>query len=493
MARRARAREILERSRVLLDRSRVAAAHLLDPPRQDGDGSDGAALAALAQPLPERGGEQQQALVDMCANLALRDLNLVDTLLQELEKMEIGEEDEQRLGQLYRLDHLAARLRRNAENLRVLAGKDAGGPAIDALSLVDVVRGAMSSIDQYSRVTIGRVASLGVAGFAAEDISRLLAELLDNAANQSPPNAPVRVSAHLTDSGSVLLRIEDDGIGLPPERMDELNRRLSPSETATDEVIDDEAIRSMGLTVVRRLADRHRLTVSLANRLPGGTTATVLLPMALVTEVPDAMWSGNETVFYSQGPGLVEPAAESPERSTGAISGELPQRVPQQTASAAAPPPAPELSSDTAPPAADTAPPAVDTAAPVADTAAPAAESPSPRPRPRPSSNATGGTTAGGLPRRVSQSLKDTAAPGSGSGESAAPEATSAPEDVLEDPVSMEESHDRLLADLDAFSDGEQLAADGSEAGQDAADTQDAADNPRAKHRRFDDAGEESE
>ncbi|GAA1245400.1 hypothetical protein GCM10009676_34140 [Prauserella halophila] len=93
----------------------------------------------------------------------------------------------------------------------------------------------------------------------------------------------------------------------------------------------------------------------------------------------------------------------------------------------------------------------------------------------------------------MSQSLKDTAAPGSGSGESAAPEATSAPEDVLEDPVSMEESHDRLLADLDAFSDGEQLAADGSEAGQDAADTQDAADNPRAKHRRFDDAGEESE
>lgn len=481
MARRARAREILERSRVLLDRSRVAAAQLLDPPRQDGEGSDGTAIAALAQPLPARGGEQQEALVDMCANLALRDLNLVDTLLQELEKMEIDEEDEERLGQLYRLDHLAARLRRNAENLRVLAGKDAGGPSTDALSLVDVVRGAMSSIDQYSRVTIGRVASLGVAGFAAEDISRLLAELLDNAANQSPPNAPVRVSAHLTDSGSVLLRIEDEGIGLPPDRMDDLNRRLSPSETEIDEVIDDEAVRSMGLTVVRRLADRHKLTVSLANRLPSGTTATVLLPLALVTEVPDAMWSGNETVFYSQGPGLVEPAPEPPERSAGAISGQLPQRVPQQTGAAATPPPP-----------AEAAPSPADAAPPQADTAAPVEEPPSPRPRPRPSSNATGGTTASGLPRRVSQSLKDTTAAGAGSGAgtSGSDEPMSAPEDVLEDPVSMEESHDRLLADLDAFSDGEQLAAENAEAAEPGQEGDDA---PRAKHRRLDDAGEEAE
>lgn len=467
----------MERSRVLLDRSRVAAAQLLDPPRQGEEGAEGTALAALTEPLPARGGEEQQALVDMCANLALRDLNLVDTLLQELEKMEIDEEDEQRLGQLYRLDHLAARLRRNAENLRVLAGRDAGGPTTDALSLVDVVRGAMSSIDQYSRVTIGRVATLGVAGFAAEDISRLLSELLDNAANQSPPNAPVRVSAHLTDSGSVLLRIEDEGIGLPPERMDDLNRRLSPSETGVDSVIDDEAIRSLGLTVVRRLADRHKLTVSLANRLPSGTTATVLLPVSLVTEVPDAMWSGNETVFYSQGPGLVEPAPESPERSTGAISGELPQRVPQQTGAAATPPPP-----------ADTAPQEHDTAAPVEDP-------PSPSPRPRPSPNATGGTTASGLPRRVSQSLKDTTMAGAGSGVSQEP--ASAPEDVLEDPVSMEESHDRLLADLDAFSDGEQLAAEGDEASGDEAGDDDAGraegDTPRAKHRKLDDVGEESE
>jgi len=460
MARRAKAREILERSRVLLDRSRVAAAQLLDPPRYDGEGTDGTAIAAYAQPLPAHGGEQQQALVDMCANLALRDLNLVDTLLSELEKMETGEEDEERLEQLYRLDHLATRLRRNAENLRVLAGRDAGGPGSDASSLVDIVRGAMSSIDQYARVTIGRVVSLGVVGFAAEDISRLLAELLDNAANQSPPNAPVRVSAHLTETGSVLMRIEDEGIGLPEERLDELNRRLSPS-TSDEVILDDAAVRSMGLTVVRRLADRHKLTVSLANRLPSGTTATVLLPSGLVTEVPDAMWSGNETVFYSQGPGLVEPAPESPAspaapsssvgRSSGAISGELPRRVPQQSGAAATPPPPP---------------------APTAE------EPPSPRPRPRPSSNAVGGTTASGLPRRVSQSLKDTTAAGADSGASVPHEP--APEDPMEDPVSLEESHDQLLADLDAFSDGEQLASEGAES--------DDQPSSQAKHR-LDDSG----
>ncbi|WP_369822190.1 sensor histidine kinase [Saccharomonospora sp. CUA-673] len=464
---------------MLLDRSRVAAAQLLDPPRYDGETADAAAITTYAQPLPAHDtGEQQQALVDMCANLALRDLNLVDTLLSELEKMETGEEDDERLEQLYRLDHLATRLRRNAENLRVLAGRDAGGPGNDASSLVDIVRGAMSSIDQYARVTIGRVVSLGVVGFAAEDISRLLAELLDNAANQSPPNAPVRVSAHLTETGSVLMRIEDEGIGLPEERIDELNRRLSPSEV--DEVIlDDAAVRSMGLTVVRRLADRHKLTVSLANRLPSGTTATVLLPSGLVTEVPDAMWSGNETVFYSQGPGLVEPAPEPPvgdrspaagpamgtaPRSSGAISGELPRRVPQQSGAAASPPP---------------------------PLAPPPEEAPSPRPRPRPapSPTATGGTTASGLPRRVSQSLKDVTAAGAGSGSSVPHEA--APEDPMEDPVALEQGHDQLLADLDAFSDGEQLAAETSESESAAGGAESGEQSSQPKHR-LDDTRPES-
>ncbi|MFD2422763.1 sensor histidine kinase, partial [Amycolatopsis pigmentata] len=211
-----------------------------------------------------------------------RDLNLVDVLLSELEGMEAREEDGARLAALYRLDHLAARLRRNAENLRVLAGHEASDVVGQTLSVVDVVRAAMSSIDQYSRVTIGRVVGLGVVGFAAEDVGRVVAELLDNATKWSSPSSVVRVSGHLTEQGSVLVRVEDEGIGLPSERLARLNERLAGSP-----VLDDESVRHMGLAVVRRLTARHGMRAWLDRRVPQGTTASVLLPAALVTEVPE--------------------------------------------------------------------------------------------------------------------------------------------------------------------------------------------------------------
>jgi signal transduction histidine kinase len=242
-----RARELLDRSRVLLDRSRVAAAQFLAPHQRD---------IRLTRPHPVIEASRSQAvqpasesaLVALCSSMALRDLNLVDSLLAKLEEMESKEQNQDRLGELFQLDHLAARLRRNAENLRILAGRDAGEPAASTSSLVDVIRAAMSSIDHYSRITIGRMVSLGVVGFVAEDLSRLLSELLDNAANQSPPSSTVAVGAHLTEQGSVLLRIEDQGIGLPLERLAELNGRLS-----AEPVLDSGSVRHMGLAVVGRI------------------------------------------------------------------------------------------------------------------------------------------------------------------------------------------------------------------------------------------------
>jgi anti-sigma regulatory factor (Ser/Thr protein kinase) len=137
--------------------------------------------------------------------------------------------------------------------------------------------------------------SLGVAGFAAEDLSRLLSELLDNAANQSPPNSTVGVSAHLTEQGSVLLRIEDKGIGIPPERLAELNSRLSGNP-----VLDSDSVRHMGLAVVGRIADRHGMIVRLDRRVPHGAVATVVLPTGVVSELPEARWSGAHTVVLQQ-------------------------------------------------------------------------------------------------------------------------------------------------------------------------------------------------
>lgn len=268
-------------ARALVNKARSATAQLLTP-------ADTATAPDRVAPLPEpvsRADASPDVLAGMCAGVALRDLNLVDSLLAQLEDMEANEGDPDALARLYQLDHLAARLRRNAENLRVLAGHEAGGAAEASAPLVDVVRAAMSAIEQYPRVEIGRVAALAVVDFAADDLSRLLAELLDNATSHSPPTSKVTVSAHLTERGSVLLRIEDAGIGLPPERLEVLNSRLSAAPT-----LDSESIEHMGLAVVHRLAGKHGIRVRLDRRATHGTTATVLLPASLVCEAPPTPW-----------------------------------------------------------------------------------------------------------------------------------------------------------------------------------------------------------
>jgi two-component sensor histidine kinase len=392
-----RARHLLQRSRELLERSRVAAVQLLDPPRAQTTSLPRVIEGSRASMVHQ---EPEGAVVDICASIALRDLNLVDSLLALLEQMEENEADPERLADLYKLDHLAARLRRNAENLRVLAGRDASEAQSESTSIVDVVRAAMSSIDGYSRVSIGRVLSLGVTGIAADDLGRLLAELLDNAAKQSPPETSVRVSAHLTDSGSVLLRIEDDGIGLPPERVAELNSRLSDEPTLTD-----DSVRHMGLAVVRRLAARHDMVVRLDRRSPHGTTASILLPPGLLCELPDTVWSGIKTVTGSIVPveaagsaaAQASPLRVARHRAT-APTGGLPRRAGTAT-----------------------------------------------RPRPCPQDPDEGGQTLNGLPRRVPRSIKN---PGHGEDRATAPP----PEPP---PPADPEGHLKLLADLDAFTVGE--------------------------------------
>ncbi|MEV7045782.1 ATP-binding protein [Amycolatopsis sp. NPDC051061] len=394
-----RARELLDRSRVLLDRSRVAAAQFLTaPPKHPGYApAAGPAIAALPplEPVavPEATADDA-VLAEICASVALRDLNLLDQLLARLEELEAGEEDHHRLAELYQLDHLATRLRRNAENLRVLAGQETADDAARATSVLDVMRAAMSSIDHYARITIGRVVNLGVVGFAAEDLGRVLAELFDNAANQSSPSSPVNISAHLTEQGSVLVRIEDEGIGIPADRVDGLNARLAAGGD-----LDDAAARHMGLAVVSRLAARHDVTVRLDRRSPHGTVATVLLPTGIVTELAEHAWSGTRTV-------TVEPVKAS--GGEPAAVGGLPRRRPG--------------------------------AFPREEPVTQMPRKPSPRPRPL---EQTGGMTANGLPRRVPGSIRG-----------AAPEPPPPPPA----PASPGSGHDQLLADLGAFADGERAA-----------------------------------
>lgn len=395
-----RARELLDRSRGVLNRSRAAAAEFLAQPEQRAQHA-----AELPQAAPPREhGRDDTALAGICSSLAMRDLNLVDALLAQLEEMEADEQDHERLGQLYRLDHLATRLRRNAENLRVLSGRDSGEAGAHTTSLVDVIRAGMSSIEGYTRVSIGRTVALGVVGFAADDVSRLLAELLDNATSQSSPDTSVRVSAHLTESGSVLVRIEDDGIGLPQHRLDELNERLH-----AEPVLDDAAVRHMGLAVVRRIATRHELRTSLERRSPHGTTATVLLPPRLVCELDEDSWSGMHTVVLPRTG--VSPPAQDP-----GLQDLTPSAVPRTSSPGAA-------------------------------------ARPSPQPGPASAeANTAGSRTQSGLPRRVSRSIRNS---------DAGPQ--EAPQDAMHE-ADTAEGHARLLADLDAFSDGEQQARGGTSA-----------------------------
>jgi anti-sigma regulatory factor (Ser/Thr protein kinase) len=312
------ARDLLDKAK---ERARAAAVQLLSPqpPAQPRHALVRApARPALGdRPVIDVIGDQE-ALAGVCATIALRDLNLVDSLLAQLEQLEASEDDPDALAQLYGLDHLATRLRRNAENLRVLAGQEAGGSSDETSSLLDVIRAALSSIEQYPRVEVGRVAPLAVVGFAADDISRLLAELLDNATTQSPPTVTVLVSAHLTERGSVLLRVEDAGIGMPDERQQELNDWLTEPP-----LLDSGAIEHMGLAVVRRLAHKHNARVTLGRRAPHGTTATVLLPLDLVREAPART--------FSRPPGAAQVADHSADdapqdRRPATVSG-LPRRV----------------------------------------------------------------------------------------------------------------------------------------------------------------------
>lgn len=336
-----------EGARALASRMRSAAAQLLTPPVT----APRSVPPRKPAPRVNREDGSDDALAEVCAGIALRDLNLVDSLLGQLEDMEANEGDPDALARLYQLDHLAARLRRNAENLRVLAGHDAGSAASVASPLVDVLRAAMSSIEQYHRIEIGRVAALAVVDLAADDLGRLLAELLDNATSHSPPTSRVTASAHLTEQGSVLLRIEDAGIGLPADRLEVLNARLSAAPG-----LDSGVIEHMGLAVVGRLASKHGIRVRLDKRANHGTTAVVVLPTNLVCEAPATPWFADTPTI------------------------KVPRPVPVPVRVQAGPPPSPRVSSEwteqgRTPP--------------------------------------IGRTTRNGLPRRVPQSLREFTAPAS--------------------------------------------------------------------------------
>ncbi|MEU6401238.1 nitrate- and nitrite sensing domain-containing protein [Streptomyces sp. NPDC046985] len=222
-------------------------------------------------------------------NLALRTLGLVERQLGVIEGLEEHEQDPERLATLFKLDHFATVMRRHSENLLVLAGAERVQQHAGPVPLVDVVRAAVSEIERYERVRIAVLPPHAhVAGFAADDLSHLLAELLENATSFSPPDQPVEVSGWLLENGEIMLSVQDEGIGIAEDRMTRLNARLAEfdPETPYDQETDDGL--GLGLYVAGRLAHRHGARVRLREQKQGGAAAVVVVPRPLLAAAPAA-------------------------------------------------------------------------------------------------------------------------------------------------------------------------------------------------------------
>ncbi|MEU6559001.1 ATP-binding protein [Nocardia nova] len=219
---------------------------------------------------------------NMFETLSRRSQSLVEQQLSLIEDLERDEDDSGRLQSLFRLDHLATRMRRNGDNLLVLAGTALRRGHLPPVPLSDMLWSAVSQVEDYQRVEIGSVPDGIVAGEPAVDIEHLLAELIDNSLRYSPPNTPVAVSVSRAVDGGYLIEITDRGLGMSAEDMRTTNERLASGGEVTI-----ETARRMGLFVVGRLASRHTITVGLRRTSTmaqqPGITASVHLPGALVS------------------------------------------------------------------------------------------------------------------------------------------------------------------------------------------------------------------
>jgi signal transduction histidine kinase len=210
-------------------------------------------------------------------NLSRRNQSLIEGQLTLITDLENNEADPDQLENLFRLDHLATRMRRNGENLLVLAGEEPGRRWDQPVPLVDVLRAASSEVEQYERIELSGVPEAEIHGRAVTDLVHLLAELLENATTFSSPQTKVRVTATRLPDGRVMIEIHDKGIGLTAEDFADINHKLANPPT-----VDVAISQRMGLFVVGRLSDRHGIRVQLRpSGEQAGTTSLVMLPDAI--------------------------------------------------------------------------------------------------------------------------------------------------------------------------------------------------------------------
>ena len=269
---------------------------------------------------------------DMFETMSRRSRSLVDQQLSLIDRLERNEDDPERLDSLFRLDHLAARLRRNSANLLVLAGAQLAGDQRDPVPLSTVINAAVSEVEDYRRVEVAGLPDCAVIGAAAGGAIHLFAELIDNALRYSPPTTVVRVSASAGSnglSGGVMVRIADSGLGMNDADRRIANMRLQAGGDASPDPAPDNA-RHMGLFVVGRLAARHGIRVGLRGPAPheagSGTTAEIYLPPTMLEGAAPAPGPGGQVRAVSSSstqraaasvtPDAADEAAAAPEPAT---------------------------------------------------------------------------------------------------------------------------------------------------------------------------------
>jgi signal transduction histidine kinase len=264
-------------------------------------------VQATAALLLERQVTSRRNVAVMFANIGRRTQNLAGRQLALIEDLERNEPDPEMLTRLYRLDHVATRLRRSADSLLVVSGTIEQVVSGEPVHLTDVIRSALGEIEGFQAVQFGQMPDVAVSSTLVADLRLLLAELLENATNFSPPGTPVRVSATLGGEECAIF-IVDHGIGMGPARLEEENRRLVERER-----LDLAPTTMLGLFVVGRLARRHGLTVRLEQSEGRGITATIRIPIGLLNTTALVAPRSIETVTRVAPSPAVEPDEEPTE------------------------------------------------------------------------------------------------------------------------------------------------------------------------------------
>jgi hypothetical protein len=289
-------------------------------------------------------------IADSFVNLGRRNQNLLGRQLDFITELETNETSPDALANLFRLDHLATRMRRNAESLLVLAGIEPPRQWAAPVRLTDVIRAALGEVEDYQRVTVRGVEPATIIGSAAADLAHLLAELIENALVFSPPDQtvdirgrtrPGRAAAGAGDLSGYTLAVIDSGLGMPATDVAAANRRLAGAESFTI-----APSKYLGHYVAGNLAARHDITVRLDNSPGNGITATVTVPPGLlttdeVTSAPVTPPHGHRALPLHTFAPPPAPVALPPPQPPRALPAAMPGHVPDAPPHDPPPPPSP--------------------------------------------------------------------------------------------------------------------------------------------------------